>query len=129
VEVAMNSVLRRLLTLKFRKQRRYRAKEGVYVAYEMSLSKNQVDNISMGGLCFYYVDDGTRIDKGSYQLAVFAKKRLYWGDIPFTTVSDLETGELIFKGKKIKRQSVRFEHLSQSQKNHLREILRDHAVR
>jgi hypothetical protein len=125
----MNFFLKRLLTLKFRKQRRYKAKEGVYVAYEMSLSKNQIDNISMGGLSFYYVDDGTRIDKGSYQLAVFAKKHLYWGDIPFKTVSDTEAGELIFKGKKIKRQSVRFEHLSQPQKNHLREILRTHAVR
>ena len=128
-EVAMNSWLKRMLTLKFRKQRRYKAKDGVYVAYEMSLSKNQIDNISMGGLGFYYVDDGTRIDKGSYQLAVFAKKHLYWGEIPFKTVSDVETGELIFKDKTIKRQSVRFEHLSSSQKNHLRELLKSHVVR
>jgi hypothetical protein len=121
--------IKRILTLKFRRQRRYKVREGIYVAYEQSLFKNQVDSISLGGLSFYYVDDGTKIEKGSYQLALFSKSRLFLGNVPFKTVSDIATGELIFRSKKIKRQSVRFMHLSPPQKSRLKEIIQNFAVK
>lgn len=121
--------IKRILTLRFRKQRRYKVRDGIYVAYEQSLFKNQIDSISLGGLSFYYVDDGTKIEKGSYQLALFSKNRLFVGNVPFKTVSDVETGELIFRSKKIKRQSVHFMHLSPAQKNRLKEIIHNYAIR
>ena len=119
----------RILTFKFRRQRRYKVRDGIYVAYEQSLFKNQVDSISLGGLSFYYVDDGTKIEKGSYQLALFSKNRMFLGNVPFKTDSDIETGELIFRSKKIKRQSVRFIQLSPPQKIRLKDIIQNYAIR
>lgn len=117
------SMLLRLITLRVRKNRRYKARDGVYVVYDQSMSKNQVDNISMGGLSFYYVDNGIKIDKGSYELSLINRNRICLGKIPFKTVSDTETGEILFRNKKVKRQGVRFDNLSGSQKNQLKAII------
>jgi hypothetical protein len=115
--------LKRLITLRVRKSKRYRARDGVYVVYDQSMSKNQVDSISMGGLSFYYVDNGMKIEKGSYELSLINRNRVCLGKVPFKTVSDTETGEILFRNKKVKRQSVRFDNLSGSQKNQLKAII------
>lgn len=125
----MTSFLTRLLTLQVRKRRRYKAKDGIFVVYEQSLSKNQIDTISMGGLSFYYIDNGMRIDRGSYQLALFSKDRLHLSKIPFKTVSDVETGEILFRNKKIKRQSVHFKELTGPQRNQLKQIIAQYAYK
>ena len=117
------SFFKRLITLRVRKNRRYKARDGVFVVYDQSMSKNQVDNISMGGLSFYYVDNGMKIDKGSYELSLINRNRVCLGKVPFKTVSDTETGEILFRNKKVKRQSVRFDNLSGSQKNQLKAII------
>jgi hypothetical protein len=117
------SLIKRLITLRVRKSRRYKARDGVFVVYDQSMSKNQVDNISMGGLSFYYVDNGIKIDKGSYELSLINRNRVCLGKVPFKTVSDTETGEILFRNKKVKRQSVRFDNLSGSQKNQLKAII------
>lgn len=124
----MASLFKRLIGLKIRKQRRYKVTEGVYVTYEQSLSKNQVENLSLGGLSFYYVDDGTRIDGGSCRLSLFTKNDIRVGNVPFKAVSDIDTGELIFNKKKIKRQGVCFEKLSQPQKDQLKKIIRIYGM-
>ncbi|MEJ2639678.1 MAG: hypothetical protein P8010_08900, partial [Desulfosarcinaceae bacterium] len=87
------SLLRRLITLRVRRQKRYKARDGIFVVYDQSMSKNQVDNISMGGLSFYYVDNGMKIDKGSYELSLINRNRICLDRVPFKTVSDTETGE------------------------------------
>jgi hypothetical protein len=125
----MTSFLTRLLTLKVRKRRRYKAKDGIFVVYEQSLSKNQIDTISMGGLSFYYIDNGIRIDKGSYELALFSKDRMHIGKVPFRTVSDVETGEILFRNKKIKRQSVHFKDLSAPQRNQLKQVIQQYTYK
>ena len=117
------SLLLRLITLRVRKNKRYKARDGVYVVYDQSMSKNQVDNISMGGLSFYYVDNGIKIDKGSYELSLINRNRICLGKIPFKTVSDTETGEILFRNKRVKRQSVRFDNLNGSQRNQLKAII------
>jgi hypothetical protein len=117
------SILKRLITLRVRRQKRYKAREGVFVVYDQSMSKNQVDNISMGGLSFYYVDNGLKIDKGSYELSLINHNRICLGKVPFKTVSDTETGEILFRNKRVKRQSVRFDNLSQPQKSQLKAII------
>jgi hypothetical protein len=128
MEVSMNPIIKRIFALKFRIGRRHKVKDEIYVAYEQSLFKSRIDDISMGGLSFYYVDNGTRIDKGSYELAIFGKKRTYLSSVRFKTVSDIDAGELIFKEKKIKRQSVRFVHLSVSQKVQLKDVIRSCTI-
>jgi hypothetical protein len=117
------SLLKRLITLRVRKQKRYKARDGIFVVYDQSMSKNQVDNISMGGLSFYYVDNGMKIDKGSYELSLINRNRICLGKVPFKTVSDTETGEILFRNKRVKRQSVRFDNLSQPQKTQLKSII------
>jgi hypothetical protein len=116
-------ILKRLIVLGFRKQKRHHAKEGVFVIYDQSMSKNQVDDISMGGLSFHYVDRGRKIDRGSYTLSLINHDRIFLGNVPFRTVSDNETGEFIFNAKKVKRQSVRFERLSHLQTKRLKAII------
>jgi hypothetical protein len=91
--------------------------------------KNQLDTISMGGLSFYYVDNGHKIDKGSYALAVFTDNNMRLTNVPFKTVSDVETGEILFRKKRIKRQSVQFEQMTGRQKDKLRQIIDSYALR
>jgi hypothetical protein len=117
------SMLKRLLTLKVRKQKRHMARDGVYVVYNMLGSKNQVENISMGGLSFHYVYKGMRIDKGSQELSLVNGNRTYLAKVAFTAVSDTEIGEILFRNKRVKRQGVRFGNLSNAQKIRLKKFI------
>lgn len=119
----MVTILKRILTLGFRRRKRLKVKDGVFVLYDQNISKNQVADISMGGLSFHYVDEGRRINTGSYALSLIKHGRLFLGKVPFKTVSDKEIGELIFHNKKVKRQSVRFERLSSLQTKRLKAII------
>jgi hypothetical protein len=119
--------LKRLLTLRLRKKKRYQVKNGVYVEYDQSMSKNQVESLSMGGLSFYYVDQGMRIDKGSYELSLTDRNRIFLRKVPFKTVSDIERGEVLFRNTRVKRQSVRFDNLTQTQKRRLSAIIANYT--
>ena len=118
--------LKRMLTFKIRKKRRRKARDGLYVVAGNSLTPNQVYDITMGGLSFYYVDQGAKPKRTSSELALLKYNDLLVGKIPYIRVSDVESAEIMFHGnKKIKRQSVRFGRLSFSQKSRLREAIRD----
>ncbi len=119
----MGVSLKRLLSLKLRRQRRYRPRNSLYVVLEHSSAKNPVGDISMGGLSFYYQDNGLKICKGSYELKLTSANGQPMVRITFTTVSDNETGSLIFQKQKIKRHSVRFERLTAEQKARLKYII------
>ena len=124
----MSGILGRILMFKVRKRRRYRAKEGLYVVMENFIEKNQIGDISLGGLSFYYVDNGMPLKKSHYDLRVTASSPSASTQIPCQTVSDTEAGEFIFQNKKIKRRSVKFQRLSQSQKMELKHIINDHTL-
>jgi hypothetical protein len=115
--------LKRVILLQLRRDKRYKAKDGLCVAYDQSMSMNQVDTISMGGLSFYYVDRGRKIEIGSYQLSIINKNRVYLRDVPFETISDQASGEIPLKQKKVKRQSVHFKNLTYRQKKRLKAII------
>jgi hypothetical protein len=117
------SIFKRLLTFRVRKGKRYKAKPGVYVSYDQSLSKNQVENLSRGGLSFYYVDEGMKIDKGSYELSLVNHRGVFLRKVPFRVVSDIEAGEILFRKTRVKRQSVRFDNLSSIQKRRLSALI------
>jgi hypothetical protein len=120
-------LIKRLLTLKIRKQKRRNAKEGAFVVYGHSISKRQINDISMGGLSFYYEDRGRTIDRGFRELSLGDHKRVCLRDIAFKTVSDVEAGEILFRNKRIKRQSVRFERLTRRQKRQLKAFISTHS--
>jgi hypothetical protein len=116
-------LIKRLLKLQIRKQKRRNAKEGVYVVYGQSISKRQINDISMGGLSFYYEDRGRTIDRGFRELSLVNHQKVCLQDIAFKTVSDVEAGEVLFRNKRIKRQSVRFERLTRGQKKQLKAFI------
>jgi len=120
-------LIKRLLKLQIRKQKRRSAREGVYVVYGHSISKRQINDISMGGLSFYYEDRGRTIDRGFRELSLIDQKRICLKDIAFSTVSDVEAGEVLFRNKRIKRQSVRFERLTRLQKRKLRAFISNYS--
>ena len=124
----MYRFLKRLLTLKIRKRRRFAAKEGVYVVMENTFLKNQVDNISMGGLAFNYEDHGYKFGKGSHELKVIANKNIVLDRVPFKRVSDFPVGEVLYPYRKVKRFSVQFESLTSAQKAQLRYFLQNNTM-
>ena len=120
--------LKRLLTLKVRKRRRFATRDGVYVVMENSFSKNQIDNISMGGLAFNYEDQGYKLGKGSYELKVIADKNIVLDRVPFKRISDFPVGEILYPYRKIKRFSVQFEGLTSAQKTQLKHFLQNNTI-
>lgn len=116
-------LIKRLLTLQFRKQRRHRAKDGVYLAYGHAMARHQLNDLSMGGLSFYYVDKGRRISHGFRELSLIDRNRVCLGGMPFQTVSDIETGEVMFQKKKVKRMGLRFDGLNRQQRRKLKAFI------
>lgn len=115
--------IKRILTFRIRKKRRFKARDGLCVLTGTSLNQNQIVDINMRGLSFYYVDQGIKLGKGSNKLTFLTNNSLLMGKVPYQKVSDVETAELIFQNKKIRRQGVRFGRLSFTQKHKLRYII------
>ncbi len=119
----MKNIMGRFLRLQVRKHKRYRARNGVFVIFENVFSKNQVGDISMGGLSFYYEYRGRISGKGAGMIRVFANDQLYLKQVPFEMVSDGEAGAFVFKNKTVMRQSIRFVHMTHGQKDILKSII------
>ena len=82
----------------------------------------------MGGLAFDYEDTGYLVGKGSYELKVLADKNIKLDRIPFKKVSDFPVGEVLYPYRKIKRQTVQFAGLSNSQKTQLRYFIKNNTI-
>ena len=95
---------------------------------ENSFLKNQIANISMGGLAFNYEDMGYQLGKGSYELKVVADRNLIVDRIPFKRISDYSVGEVLYPYRKIKRQSVQFDSLTSVQKAQLKFFIRNNTI-
>ncbi|RLC05857.1 MAG: hypothetical protein DRH90_04950 [Deltaproteobacteria bacterium] len=119
---------KRLLTLRFRKRPRFNARDGVFVIMENSARMNQVHNISMGGLAFDYEDTGFLIGNKSYELKVMTDNDLKLDRIPFKKVSDFAVGEVLYPYRKIKRQTVQFAGLTNSQKSQLKYLIKNNTI-
>ena len=120
----MTGYIKRLFFLQMRRRRRYRAGNGLYVILDSFPGRHQVDDISSGGLSYYYVDNGLRPKSGRYGLRVLLESHRLMVDLAGKTICDRETGELIFQNKKIKRRSIRFERMNRQQKKELKDLLR-----
>jgi hypothetical protein len=123
-EVGMTHYLKRLLLLQMRRRRRYRTSGGLYVIFDNFPGKHVVDDISSGGLSYHYVDNGLRPKNGAYGLKVLTESPRLSVELAGKTISDHETGELIFQNKKIKRRSIRFERMNSRQKQELKDLIK-----
>ena len=104
-------------TLEKRKDRRYKAIDGAYVAISPNSNKlGQITDISMGGLCFKYFDTskGDQNSGTQQEESIFLSSMGYYvGDLPFKTISDYEvTNEPSFSLIKVRKRHVQFTGLS-----------------
>lgn len=124
----MHFDIRRFFSLKIRKRRRHRASNGLYVMLESIPGKHQIDDISSGGLSYYYIDNGIRPKIGSYALKVMANSDSVALRLLGKTICDCETGRLVSQNQRIKRRSVRFERMNSYQKKMLKDIIKHHTI-
>ena len=104
-------------TVERRKNKRYKAVEGAYVAVSPYSHKlGQIIDISMGGLAFKYIDtsnDDTQNNRFLEETIFLSSIGYYVGDLPFKTISDYEvTNALSFSSMKVRKRHVRFTDLS-----------------
>jgi len=118
----------RLIQFKFRKRRRHKARTGLFVTFDNSLAHNQIGDINMGGLSYYYEDHGFTMGTRSIALRITTTDDPTGiNHIQFKIVSDSETGSLLFKNRRINRQSIRFSGLTLVQKRKLRDIIQHYT--
>ncbi|MGD9009962.1 MAG: hypothetical protein PVG41_18690 [Desulfobacteraceae bacterium] len=120
----MTQYLKRLLLLQMRRKRRYRASGGLYVILDSFPGKHVVDDISSGGLAYYYLDNGLRPKRGAYGLKILLESPRLAVELAGKTISDRETGELIFQNQKINRRSIQFERMNRRQKQELKDLIK-----
>ncbi len=120
--------IKRLMTFRFRRRPRFNARNGVYVVMENSSQKNQVSNISMGGLAFDYEDSGYLLGKGAYELKVLSENNVPLEHLPFKRVSDFAVGEVLYPYRRVKRQSVQFDGLTNAQKAQLKYFIKNNTI-
>jgi len=127
----METFIKRLLTLKIRKKRRFKVKKGVSAVLggATSLGRNQINDIGMGGLSFYYTDNGNSVTHKSHNVSVIPDGRPTISHIPCRTISDADTGELIFPNQRVKRRSIKFERLSVRQKKQVKQIIKELTIK
>ena len=118
-------IFQRMLKLQIRKWKRHPVSDAAYVIYGHSVARHQLNDIGMGGLSFYYEDQGRTIDRGYRELTLVHHNRVFMKNLAFRTVSDIETGEVLFRNKRVKRRSVRFVGLSGQQKQQLKRFIAD----
>lgn len=107
--------------------------EGAYAAISPKSRKlGQIIDISMGGLCFKYIDT-SKTDDQDEQLpeeTVFLSSMGYYvGDLPFKTIDDYEvTNTPSFSSMKVRKRHVQFRDLSFKQLFDLDYYLRNNVA-
>ncbi len=123
----MNRYLKRILSLKLRRWRRYRVKDGAYVVLSNFPGKYQIDDIGFGGLSFHCIDTGLKTQNTHQEMKIIADKQPQTVYLVGKVVAESETGELIFENKKIKRRCIQFDRLNHQSKKALQDFIKNNA--
>nr|WP_320017364.1 PilZ domain-containing protein [uncultured Desulfobacter sp.] len=104
-------------TIERRKNKRYKAVEGAYAAISPNSNKiGQIIDISMGGLCFKYINTEDKSKKSVHrnEESIFLSSLGYYvGDLPFQTIADYEiTDTPSFSSMKVRKRHVKFTDLT-----------------
>lgn len=104
-------------TLERRRNKRFQAVEGAYAAISPnSQILGQIIDISMGGICFKYIDssDEDKDEHPQREESIFLSSMGYYvGDLPFRTVSDYQVVNApSFSSMKVRKKHVQFIDLS-----------------
>jgi hypothetical protein len=106
---------------------RYPMPDGVIVTLKPNAEiLGQLLDIGPGGLAFRYVELGTAVPEPDAELVILQPRpRIYLEGIPFRTVSDVAVpNEFSFSALSIRRHSVAFGTLSDSQRKQLERLIR-----
>ena len=104
-------------TIERRRNKRYKAVEGAYAAISPNSNKlGQIIDISMGGLCFKYIDTANKSDepgKKNEESIFLSSMGYYVGDLPFQTIADYEMPNTpSFSSMKVRKRHVKFTDLT-----------------
>jgi len=104
-------------TIERRRSKRYKAVEGAYAAISPNSNKlGQIIDISMGGLCFKYIDTLNKSEepgKRNEESIFLSSMGYYVGDLPFQTIADYEmTDTPSFSSMKVRKRHVKFTDLT-----------------
>jgi len=124
----MKDLFKRIMSLGLRKKKRYKVTKEVYAKLEHAYRKNQIDEISLGGLSFYYVENGYPIGKASRYLKLQAGRFELIETVRFKVASDTYVGESTLPKHRIKRLSLQFDGLSFQQRRRLKKIIHHHTI-
>lgn len=123
----MNQLIKRVFSLKIRRRRRYKLRNGAYVVLSNSPGRYEIEEIGYGGLSFHYIDNGRKTNNGSQNIKIVSENHPYTVHLAGRIVSENETGELIFEKKKIKRRSIRFDKMNNQTKVELGAFIKNNA--
>ena len=88
----------------------------------------QITNISVGGLAFQYFVGNRELQKADRLDMILAENGLHVDDIRFHAVADYElVNELPFSSITKREQRVRFENLTENQKNSIDGFIKEHT--
>lgn len=117
-----------------RKHKRFRVQNGafaVFTAFSWPYSTQklgQIIDIGMGGLAFSYIAS-EEAPTGAVELSIFlAENRFHLRNIPFETISDVETNEVPFSSITMKRSGVQFGELTPNQVSQLKYFISNHTI-
>ena len=104
-------------TVERRKNKRYKAIDGAYASISPNLQKlGQIIDISMGGVCFKYIDtsnDGQNDETQQEDSIFLSTDGYYTGNLPIKIVGDYAvTNEPSFSSMKVKKMHIQFTDLS-----------------
>lgn len=120
-------------TIERRRNKRYKAVEGAYAAISPNSKRlGQIIDISMGGLCFKYIDTANKPEepeKRNEESIFLSSMGYYVGDLPFQTIADYEiTDTPSFSAMKVRKRHVKFTDLTLKQLFDLDYYLRNNAA-
>jgi len=104
-------------TIERRKNKRFKAVDGAYAAISPnSQILGQIIDISMGGVCFKYIDShdaDSDTGKQEEESIFLSSMGYYVGDLAFKTVSDYQVNDTpSFSAMKVRKKHVQFFDLS-----------------
>jgi len=117
-----------------RKHKRFRVQNGAFAvltafSWPHSTQKlGHIIDIGMGGLAFSYITS-EESPNGAVELSIFlAENRFHLRNIPFETISDVETTEEPSSSLTMRRRSVQFGELAPNQVSQLKYFMRNHTI-
>ncbi len=124
----MKNFIVRLLDRKHRKDKRHQVHEGVLVVVDPhSEKKDEIIDISLGGLAFCYNNERNRPDE-IFEIDIYIDNELYLKKLKVKLISETEIGEVPFESANVRRLSGQFMWWEPLQKADLDSLLKKYGI-